>query len=120
MGKLFLLIAAIATCHFLGVGKLVGIGGEPARDFTGEAYTQEGPITAFDRSGPIEFGLRFLDETQVDLITNGRKAGSTMTYKVKGDKMHVVHSCGEWDVDVLSDGRLYEREGERYYALNRN
>ena len=41
-----------------------------------------------------------------------------MSYKVKGDDMVITHLTGTWEIELTEDGRLYQGDRQRYFALD--
>jgi hypothetical protein len=54
------------------------------------------------------FGVKFLDDTQVELYADGTKIGDTCTYTVEGDNIVITHACGTWHLNKQGDGFFNE------------
>lgn len=55
-----------------------------------------------------QFGVKFLDDTEVDMYTDGAKNGGTCHYVVNGDQIVITHACGVWHLDKRGDDLFNE------------
>jgi len=86
----------------------------PFKEFRG-LYQEE------DRKGPFGLrllgsnGLRFLNDTQVDMLSsNGEKIGDTVNYQIQGNEIVIKHKCGVWYLEIRGE-KLFHKEFKSYF-----
>lgn len=61
------------------------------------------------------FALRFVDETTVYMLHDGKVIGNPVTYSVRGSLVTVEHACGVWELKIRKDG-LYHLERRHLFV----